>query len=84
MSGTRPAALAIAVVVASLGTAYPSIFSTIAVANTWEDAGTTQERDQITLGQGNVATVAGNAGRGSGGLSLCQVVLVSARTPACT
>lgn len=38
---------------ASLGTAYPSIFSTIAVANTWEDAGTQQERDQITLGQGN-------------------------------
>ena len=38
---------------ASLGTAYPSIFSTLAVANTWEDAGTQQERDQITLGQGN-------------------------------
>jgi hypothetical protein len=38
---------------ASLGTAYPSIFSTIAVANTWEDAGTAQERGQITLGQGN-------------------------------
>jgi hypothetical protein len=38
---------------ASLGTAYPSIFSTIAVANTWEDSGTLAERDQITLGQGN-------------------------------
>src|SRR5688500_2536735 len=38
---------------ASLGTAYPSVFSTIAVANTWEDAGTAAERSQITLGQGN-------------------------------
>jgi hypothetical protein len=40
---------------ASLGTAYPSVFSTIAVANTWEDAGTPEERQQITLGQGNGA-----------------------------
>src|SRR5688500_14086957 len=38
---------------ASAGTAYPSVFATIAVANTWEDAGTPAEREQITLGQGN-------------------------------
>lgn len=38
---------------ASLGEAYPAVFSTIAVANTWEDSGTAEERDQITLGQGN-------------------------------
>lgn len=37
---------------ASPGTAYPSVFSTLAVANTWEDAGTAQERDVVTLGQG--------------------------------
>jgi hypothetical protein len=40
---------------ASLGEAYPAIFSTIAVANTWEDSGTTQERQQITLGQSNTS-----------------------------
>jgi hypothetical protein len=38
---------------ASLGESYPAVFSTIAVANTWEDSGTAEERDQITLGQGN-------------------------------
>ena len=38
---------------ASPGVAYPSIFSTITVANTWEDSGTPDEREQVTLGQGN-------------------------------
>lgn len=40
---------------ASLGEAYPSVFSTIAVGNTWEDSGTPAERAQVTLGDGNQA-----------------------------